>query len=727
MQQRSHATIDKDDVDCASACHEQNQETNHVSAKGDESPSTFPLMGLIQAFGLYPLLTLTFVYFIAKGIVFQIVAAIQLPLYKDVFKLTHVALYQRLVNASTVAWSLKPLIGIVSDWHHLGGYRRRGYMMLATLVLAIMCVTVAVLSDVHFSWIPYLIAFIFFIINFCVAALDLLAESKYSEMMVSMPAQGSLLVSCVWGTSMIGNGIGAILEGPVADAHYPQLVLILLIPLVLLVMIPFVRNWLGETKTYGSNHIFCQSQQHGAADANINSPPRANESFHNSPTSDYKDASSATDQDVSVFMTTSRSITQRCGVVLAHGVDTVSHRLSCVWQYFDDIVRCIAIKRHSPKDLTEDQSRKLLVFYGILMSIAAIIFAFNSLMQQSQAAHLTIVVILVAVLGFCSFLCLPKLVAAANIFMFLKEALYIQIPGALDFWFTADERCVPGGPHFSYFYYQTVTAVIGSIAGLIGVMLFHNIFAQRSFRVAFLFTTLIKIFASLVDWAMVTRINIDVLGISDKTMYFLGDAIVFNVCYMLDFMPAVALIAKLCPKGLETTMYALLAGFSNFGQNISRAMGAALIHYGGIVATPISHPTMVSGANGSISIDNGINYTLETTQAPLYEGSAERQSTVCDFTNLPNLVIFAHCLLPMLVIPLTYILVPDTNISAALTSVENAADDAKNSTNNPTIGNMSATGAVGVVGVEEILESSNQSPLRNGRPPPLVINDTRNP
>ena len=35
---------------------------------------------------------------------------------------------------------------------------------------------------------------------------------------------------------------------------------------------------------------------------------------------------------------------------------------------------------------------------------------------------------------------------------------------------------------------------------------------------------------------------------------------------MLDFMPMVVLTSKLCPSKMESTVYALLAGYQNFGQ-----------------------------------------------------------------------------------------------------------------------------------------------------------------
>jgi hypothetical protein len=36
------------------------------------------------------------------------------------------------------------------------------------------------------------------------------------------------------------------------------------------------------------------------------------------------------------------------------------------------------------------------------------------------------------------------MLAKCNFYMFLSTVLYVNIGGAQDFWFTADEHCVPG-------------------------------------------------------------------------------------------------------------------------------------------------------------------------------------------------------------------------------------------------------------------------------------------
>merc|ERR1711957_6679 len=44
------------------------------------------------------------------------------------------------------------------------------------------------------------------------------------------------------------------------------------------------------------------------------------------------------------------------------------------------------------------------------------------------------------------------------------------------------------------------------------------------------------------------------------------------------WMPGVLFLSQLCPKGMEATMYALLAGCHNLGNTISSSCGALLLH-----------------------------------------------------------------------------------------------------------------------------------------------------
>ena len=567
---------------------------------------------LEKNFGAYPIAALSGVYLIAKGILFQVLTAVQLPLYRDVLGVTDAATYQRLTNVPSIAWAAKPAIGIGVDWYPLGGYKRRGYMMLFSVLLAVSIASAAFVASSNskstqehraegsshhaegtsrgpITGPVLLTAALFFAMNFGMAALDLLSESKYSELIMQQPHTGSLLVSWVWGLAMAGGVVGSILEGPAADKNGARQLLLVMVPLAILVAWPFYRNWLGETHLPPRPKVTRERDRVRLLEQGEESSPRA-----------------------SRVASVVAGIIDSCDAALAPGIT----------------------------DPNERRLRRLIGLYGSAMSVAAMLFAVVAL-SSSAMVTLAVTVVLVLFLAFGSFYCLPPLAAMANLFMFLKEALYVQIPGALDYWFTAPPSCVPNGPHFSYFYYQTFTAIVGNVAGIAGVVAFHRFFAKRSFRLVFFVTTMVKIVASLVDVVMVTRFNVRTLQISDKATYLLGDAIVFSACYMLDFMPAAVLIAKLCPKGLEATMYALLAGFSNFGQVVSRTIGSLLMEAFGIRTD---------------------------------ESLSSKSKESCDFRHLPHLVVFAHCLLPLLILPLIVLLVPKANVDEALEAADSDTD-----------------------------------------------------
>jgi len=171
---------------------------------------------------------------------------------------------------------------------------------------------------------------------------------------------------------------------------------------------------------------------------------------------------------------------------------------------------------------------------SIFMTIGALVVGLSPLypgaLVQATASVITSVVL--AVLGY---LLLPKTLGNANLYMFLSSASYLSISGAIDYFFTANAKCLPDGPHFKYTYYLTYTSVAGSIAGILGVSLFQAYLSRGKFRTAFWFTAVLKVVASCFDILIVKRINVK-YGVKDKVAFMLGDAIIYTVASMLDFM-----------------------------------------------------------------------------------------------------------------------------------------------------------------------------------------------
>lgn len=256
---------------------------------------------------------------------------------------------------------------------------------------------------------------------------------------------------------------------------------------------------------------------------------------------------------------------------------------------------------------------------SVAMTIGAVIVGMSALgTGRVQSTLSVIVAISLAILGF---IWLPNTLRKANLYLFLSNMLYITISGALDYWFIADNDCVPGGPHFSFTYYNTYANLVASVASVIGVILFQRFLSRGSFRVAFLASGVIKLAASMFDYAIVKRYNIH-YGIPDKAFFMMGDAIIAPVIGMLELMPSVVLTSKVCPPGMEASVYALLASYQNLGAAVSRTVGVALIGF----------------------------LRIQTTKP-------------CNFDGLPYAIVIAHVLIPALSFPLIFILIPDARMT----------------------------------------------------------------
>ena len=64
---------------------------------------------------------------------------------------------------------------------------------------------------------------------------------------------------------------------------------------------------------------------------------------------------------------------------------------------------------------------------------------------------------------------------------------------------------------------------------------------------------------------------------SHRTAFHQGTGALQNVMNQWQWMPQVIILSYFCPKGMEATMYALLAGCHNLGNTISSSWGALLL------------------------------------------------------------------------------------------------------------------------------------------------------
>ncbi|NJP08151.1 MAG: folate/biopterin family MFS transporter [Leptolyngbyaceae cyanobacterium RU_5_1] len=125
--------------------------------------------------------------------------------------------------------------------------------------------------------------------------------------------------------------------------------------------------------------------------------------------------------------------------------------------------------------------------------------------------------------------------------------------------------------------------LVTSLASLVGVWLFHRFLKTVPFRVIFGWSTVISAVLGMSTLLLVTHANRS-LGISDQ-WFSLGDNLVLTVMGQIAFMPVLVLAARLCPPGIEATLFALLMSVVNLAGLVSYESGAVLMNWFGITDT----------------------------------------------------------------------------------------------------------------------------------------------
>jgi len=82
-------------------------------------------------------------YFGVKGLVHNVAKAAFLPYMRYKVGVTDPSRYQALYTASRLPWSLKPLIGMISDVLPIGGYYKRWYIQGSVLIGSAACAVLA--------------------------------------------------------------------------------------------------------------------------------------------------------------------------------------------------------------------------------------------------------------------------------------------------------------------------------------------------------------------------------------------------------------------------------------------------------------------------------------------------------------------------------------------------------------------------------------------------------
>jgi hypothetical protein len=162
-----------------------------------------------------------------------------------------------------------------------------------------------------------------------------------------------------------------------------------------------------------------------------------------------------------------------------------------------------------------------------------------------------------------------------NAFFLLQTSLGFSIGGASFYFYTDSPAKYHAGPHFSMEFYTSVLGTVGSLCSLVGIYTYQRYMREGKYTNLLLMTNLVLSLLSSLDVIMLSRLNVK-WGIPDH-VFVMGASVFQTVIAQWMWMPGVVILSQLCPKGMEATMYALLAGCHNLGNTIASNTGAVVL------------------------------------------------------------------------------------------------------------------------------------------------------
>lgn len=129
--------------------------------------------------------------------------------------------------------------------------------------------------------------------------------------------------------------------------------------------------------------------------------------------------------------------------------------------------------------------------------------------------------------------------------------------------------------------------LVASIAAILGIWIFQRFLKAVPFRVIFAWGTVLSTGLGLTTLLLVTHAN-RAIGIDDY-WFSLGDTLVLTVVGEIAFMPVLVLAARICPPGVEATLFALLMSVLNLGGVLSAETGALIMQGLGITENQFEH------------------------------------------------------------------------------------------------------------------------------------------
>mmetsp|Transcript_46648 Transcript_46648/g.117307 ORF Transcript_46648/g.117307 Transcript_46648/m.117307 type:complete len:578 (+) Transcript_46648:43-1776(+) len=183
-------------------------------------------------------------YGVNSGAGLSIAGLAQQYLYKDVLGLAgDPALMSNLIIAGKIPWTIKPVMGMMSDAYPLFGFHLTSYMGLAAAAGVLGYICVGSLTLAAAATVPC-----FILINFSVATPDVMIDASAAKLSKDVPERASDLQSLIWGSVPLGMMATAAVSATLLPAAGPKWTLLVVAVCPLCILVASVLRWLPEER-----------------------------------------------------------------------------------------------------------------------------------------------------------------------------------------------------------------------------------------------------------------------------------------------------------------------------------------------------------------------------------------------------------------------------------------------------------------------------------------------
>ena len=454
-------------------------------------------------------------------------------------------------------WALKSLFGMLTDIIYIGGYNKTPYLFVVVLAAAISCLVLPSMWPIE----PQIVTCLLFFMFLGCALPDLLTEAKYSEKVAMNPTYSTTIVNFVWIGMFIGQILSTVLVGNLLDYMAPQWFYYIPVLPLLLMLYPIYNNWMGDKM-----HINTKDDNDDEPRAVARNRPHSQHLEYvsnccgNAGWFHVHSDESGSDSDIGPIYTSS-------GAPLP--LPQLKNEIHIIHPFILTPLIGINIEK-----IKREWRPFLLALLIGLISIT------TSVMGIIQVDPLYLCIVSVAgtigmVIAFN--MLVDKTTARIQTFVMVQNMFTVSISSAEFFFFTDTAEQYPEGPHFSKKFYVTVMGVVASVCFIVGSIIYQQCMTHWRYRSVFLFNNVVYMVVGLLNVVLYKRWNL-ALGIPDS-FFVLGSEVFQVVVGAWTSLPVTVMMSQLCPKGMEATMFAILAGSSNLGSSLAQYVGAYVLEY----------------------------------------------------------------------------------------------------------------------------------------------------